>query len=181
LAQVDTAYAAALAGIADGPAKSNGIAIGQAAAAAILSVRSTDNATTLVPYSPGSEPGDWQPTPNPVPFDPPAPADYLPAVLPGWGNVTPFVLHRSTQFEPEGPPRLAGQRYARDYNEVKDIGEKNSITRTVEQTSIARFWYEPSPAGWSRIARVVAQSHGFDSWDAARCSLSLISLWPTAL
>jgi hypothetical protein len=175
LAQVDTAYAAALAGIDDGPAKSNGIAIGQAAAAAILSLRSTDHATTLVPYSPGSQPSDWQPTPNPVPFDPPAPADYLPAVLPGWGNVTPFVLRRSTQFEPDGPPRLGGQRYARDYNEVKDIGEKTSITRTAEQTSIARFWYEPSPAGWSRIARVVAQSHGCDSWDTARL-LALVNV-----
>jgi hypothetical protein len=175
LAQVDAIYSAALAGIADGPAKTNGIAIGQAAAAEILSLRSTDHATTFVIYSPGSQPGDWQPTPNPVPFDPPAPADHLPAVLPGWGNVTPFVLRRSTQFEPDGPPRLAGQRYARDYNEVKDIGEKNSITRTAEQTSIARFWYEPSPAGWSRIARLVAQSHGCDSWDTARL-LALVNL-----
>jgi hypothetical protein len=168
VAQVDAAYATALAGIADGPAKTNGITIGQAAAAAILLLRSTDHATTVVAYTPGSQPGDWQPTPNPVPFDPPAPADYLPAVLPGWGNVTPFALHRSTQFEPDGPPRLAGKRYARDYNEVKDIGEKNSTTRTAEQTTIARFWYEASPASWSRVASVVAQTHGCDSWETAR-------------
>jgi len=32
----------------------------------------------------GTRPGDWQPTPNPVPFDPPAAADHLQAVLPGW-------------------------------------------------------------------------------------------------
>ncbi len=126
VAQVDAAYAAALAVIPDGPSKNDGIAIGQAAAAAILALRSTDGATTLVPYIPGTEPGDWQPTPNPVPFDPPAPADLLPAGLPGWGQVTPFVLRQSAQFEPDGPPRLSGERYARDYNEVKDIGEKNS-------------------------------------------------------
>jgi hypothetical protein len=175
VAQVDAAYAAALAGIPDGLPKSDGIAIGQAAAAAIVTLRSSDHATELVTYTPGTEPGDWQPTPNPVPFDPPAAADHLPAVAPHWGNVTPFVLLRSSQFEPNGPPRLTSKQYAADYNEVKAIGEKNSTTRTAEQTSIARFWYEGSPAGWSRIARVVAESQGLDSWDTARL-LALVDL-----
>ncbi len=158
LAQVDAAYATALAQIPDGPAKSAGIAVGQAAAAAIVALRNTDHATTLVTYTPGTEPGDWQPTPNPVPFDPPALADHLPAVLPGWGKVTPFVLQRSSQFEPKGPPRLSSSQFAADYNEVKAIGAKDSTIRSAEQTSIARFWYEGSPAGWSRIAGVVADS-----------------------
>jgi hypothetical protein len=175
VAQVDAAYATALAAIPDGLPKSDGIAIGQAAAAAILAVRSADHATDLVTYTPGTEPGDWQPTPNPVPFDPPAAADYLPAVLPGWGNVTPFVLLRSSQFEPNGPPSLTSKQYTDDYNEVKAIGEKNSATRTAEQTSIARFWYEGSPSGWSRIARVVAESRGLDSWETARL-LALVNL-----
>lgn len=175
VAQADAERNAQLAAIPNGPAKSNGIVIGQAAAAAILALRSTDHATDLVTYTPGTQPGDWQPTPNPIPFDPPAPADMLPAALPGWGLVTPFVLRRSSQFEPEGPPRLTGKRYARDYNEVKAIGEKNSAIRTAEQTSIARFWYEASPAGWSRIAGVVAQSQGLDLWDTARL-LALVNL-----
>ena len=175
VAQVNTAYATVLAGIPDGAAKTNGITLGQAAAAAILALRSTDHATALVPYTPGTQPGDWQPTPNPVPFDPPAPADLLPAALPGWGRVTPFVLRRSTQFEPDGPPRLSGKRYARDYNEVKEIGDKNSTIRTAEQTSIARFWYENSPSMWSRIAIVVSQSQGLNLWDTARL-LALVNL-----
>ena len=175
VAQVNAAYATVLAAIPDGTAKTAGIALGQAAAAAILALRSTDHATALVTYTPGTQPGDWQPTPNPVPFDPPAAADHLPASLPGWGHVTPFVLRRSTQFEPDGPPRLSGKRYARDYNEVKEIGEKNSAIRTAEQTSIARFWYENAPAGWSRIALVVAQSRGLNLWDTARL-LALVNL-----
>ena len=85
------------------------------------------------------------------------------------------MLRRSDQYEPDGPPRLSGRRYAREYDEVKAIGEKNSLTRTAEQTSIARFWYEGSPAGWSRIARVVAESQGLDSWDTARL-LALVNL-----
>jgi hypothetical protein len=175
VAQVEQAYANVLAGIPDGLAKNEGIVVGQDAANAILALRNSDHATTLVTYTPGTAPGDWQPTPNPIPFDPPVAADHLSAALPGWGHVTPFVLRRSTQFEPEGPPRLTGKRYARDYNEVKAIGDKNSTVRTAEQTSIARFWYENSPAGWSRIAQGVAKSRGLDSWDTARL-LALINL-----
>jgi hypothetical protein len=172
---VNNAYNSTLAGIPDGPSKSDGIAVGRAAAAAILAKRSTDHATAQVLYTPGTRPGDWQPTPNPVPFDPPAAADRLPAVLPGWGQVTPFVLRRSTQFEPNGPPRLTSRRYARDYNEVKEIGAKDSVTRTAEQTTIARFWFEGSPAGWSRVARTVAASQGLDSWQTARL-LALVNI-----
>jgi hypothetical protein len=168
LTQAHAQYAMVLANIPDGVSKSDGIAIGQAAAALIVQRRSTDHATDNVAYTPGTRPGDWQPTPNPVPFDPPAAADLLPAALPGWGSVTPFVLRRSTQFEPSGPPDLSGSKYASDYNEVKAIGDKNSATRTAEQTSIARFWYEPSPFAWSRIARLLSESRGFDSWQTAR-------------
>jgi hypothetical protein len=175
VSQVDTAYNAALAGIPAGNAKNDGIALGRAAAAAILALRNTDHATQFVPYTPGTLPGEWQPTPNPVPFDPPAAADRLPAVLPGWGKVTPFVLRRSTQFEPEGPPPLSSRRYARDYNEVKTIGAQYSSTRTPEQSTIARFWYEFSGAAWSRIARGVAQSRSLNTWDTARL-LALVNL-----
>lgn len=175
VAQVEQAYTIALTGISNGLAKNEGIAVGQDAANAILALRNNDRATTFVPYTAGTAAGDWQPTPNPVPFDPPTAADLLPAALPGWGHVTPFVLRRSTQFEPEGPPRLTGKRYARDYKEVKAIGDKNSSVRTAEQTSIARFWYENSPASWSRIAQVVAHSRSLDSWDTARL-LALVNL-----
>jgi hypothetical protein len=175
--QVNGLYDAYLLLIPNGAAKTDGIAVGQAAAAAILGLRAHDHATDLVAYTPGTEPGDWQPTPNPVPFDPPAPADRLPAAVPGWGLVTPFALRRATQFGPSGPPSLSGPQWARDYEEVKLIGEKNSATRTADQTLIARFWYEPSTHGWSRIARIVAESHLLNTWDTAR----LLALVHTAM
>ena len=56
-AALDAVYAASLEGIADGPAKTSGIAIGQAAAAAILALRSADGSTAPMPYTPGTEPG----------------------------------------------------------------------------------------------------------------------------
>jgi len=78
------------------------------------------------------------------------------------------VLLRSTQFEPAGPPSLSSMRYARDYQEVKEIGAQFSATRTAEQSDIAMFWYENSSSIWSRFGRVVAEAQGLDSWETAR-------------
>ena len=171
----DAAYAEDLAAIPDGLPKTHGIAVGHAAALAILALRSNDQATVFVPYTPGTLPGEWRPTPNPAPFDPPAAAAFLPASLPGWGLVTPFVLRTSEQYLPDAPPALTSQEYANDYNEVKAIGSKSSGVRTGDQTMIARFWYEASGAGWSRIARVTADANGLDSWERARL-LALVNL-----
>jgi PAP2 superfamily len=157
---LDTAYTDSLASIADGVAKTNGIAIGQAAAAAILALRSADGSSAPMPYTPGTGPGAYQLTPP----------NFAPAVLPAWGNVTPFTLKSGAQFRP-APPKffdLTSARYTRDYNEVKAIGELNSPTRTSEQSEIARFWYEGSPTGWNRIARVVSEQQGSDPWQNAR-------------
>jgi hypothetical protein len=171
----DSAYASALGAIPDGAAKTRGIAVGHAAAQAILTLRIGDGATAFVPYSAGTSPGDWQPTPNPVPFDPPAAGDRLPASVPWWGDIPTFVLRTSDQFQTDGPPALTSDRYTRDFNEVKAIGVKLSAVRTVDQTLIARFWYEGSPSGWSRIARVVAEAHALDAWERARL-LALVNL-----
>jgi len=67
---VEAAYAAALAAIPDGPAKEQGILIGQAAAAAILALRNADGADAVFPdfnYVPGTNPGNFQLIPG-LPF-----------------------------------------------------------------------------------------------------------------
>jgi hypothetical protein len=170
LAAAEAEYAASLALIPDGPTKADGIAIGQAAAAAIVAERAFDGATTAnTPYTPIPGPGYWRPTPNPVPPDPLAGGPgLLPAALPGWGEVTPFSLNTNEQFRPDGRPDLGSDEYAVDYNEVKAIGSKTSASRTAEQSLIARFWYEGSSAGWNRIARVVVAPRGLDHWEQAR-------------
>ena len=48
-----------------------------------------------------------------------------------------------TSSDRDGPPPLRSKRWARDYNEVKEIGSSTSTTRTAEQTLAARFWAEP--------------------------------------
>jgi hypothetical protein len=52
--------------------------------------------------------------------------------------------------------------------EVKTIGGSKSVTRTAEQSEIARYWYENSPRGWNRIAREVSAARQFDVWENAR-------------
>lgn len=166
-AALDAAYTAFLSTIADGSAKLSGIALGEEAAAAILSLRNNDGSTAIVPYTPGGARGNWAPTP---------PA-FFPAFLPGWGEVTPFTLNSAEQFLPDPPGffDLAGEEFARDYHEVKGIGDVNSMTRTAEQSEIARFWYGSSPTGWNQIARVVSMSAGLDTWENGRL-FALINL-----
>ena len=173
LAIVDSAYGAALAKVPDGLPKNQGIALGQAAAAAMLAARKVDGSSVPPQYTPGSAPGQWRPHPNPVPPNPPIPDPALaagnwPAMLPQWGQVVPFIVATPWQFRLPGPPALASTEYARDYEEVKRMGGKNSTARTLEQSEIARYWYEGSPQGWSRIARGVAAQRGLDRWDNAR-------------
>lgn len=165
LAVVDGAYADALAAISESAAKSDGIATGQAAAAAIVTLRADDRANDapLVDTSPrGGPPGVYEFTPG-TPF----------AFAPKWGSVTPFALAHSDQFASGPPYRLDSARYAADFNEVKDLGgggpgDLTPSARTAEQTEIALFWLESSPLAWNRMARAIAADHDLGTWESAR-------------
>ena len=163
VARVESDYAAALRAIPDGRRKDRGVAVGRAAAAAVLALRSGDGAdTTLldVGFEQGSAPGEWIFTPG-FPF----------AFAPGWADVTPFVLEDATQFRPGPPYALPSHAYAADLNEVKALGGDGVTTpsrRTAEQTEIALFWLESSPLQWNRIARTLAAKRRLDPWQSGR-------------
>jgi hypothetical protein len=163
-ASIEADYAAALAGIPDGRAKRRGLAVGKAAAAAILAMRAGDGSNTplLDPlYPQGTEPGEYR-------FTPDSPAI---AFAPGWGGVTPFVLEHSSQFRLGPPYDVTTRSYARDFAEVKRLGGDGTTTpsqRSAEQTEIALFWVESSPLQWNRIARTVSDTSRLDPWEQAR-------------
>jgi hypothetical protein len=139
---LDAVYATALSTIPDGPVKEAGIEAGMAAAAAILALRAADGAANANrPYTPGTEPGDYQLT-NPN----------APAVTPGWGDVAPFVLKDAAGFRPPPPYSIEHHQYAQDLAEVQLIGTAESTVRSDEQTQIARFWAETMATMWNRIA-----------------------------
>jgi hypothetical protein len=176
---IEEAYTAAMRRGAAGPAKGHGVAVGRAAGAAMLALRKDDGVTRDAPYTPGNGPGKWRPHPNPDPPNPPianpdVARGYAPSILPGWGNVTPFILLSAAQFWLPGPPALTSATYAKDYNEVKNVGGQVSQARTADQTETARFWFQ-RPSSWYLIARTVASQRGLDAWDSARL-LGLMSL-----
>jgi hypothetical protein len=164
IASVEADYTAALGAILNGTAKTRGIALGHAAAAAILALRSADgfDTPTVDPdYQEGTAPGEYRYTPG-TPF----------AFAPRLGeDLTPFVLKDASQFRPGPPHSLTSRKYAADVNEIQRLGGDDVITpsaRTDDQTEIARFWVESSPLAWNRLTRAVATADGLDLWESAR-------------
>lgn len=166
IAAVNGAYAARLAAIADGPAKTQGIQAGENAASAILALRAGDGSSTPhLPYTYAPAAGVYQPTPNPV---------FPDAITPwfaGWALVTPFAIRSASQFEVEPGEifDLTSEAYARDYNEVKQVG--NALVRgsapNSDESDVARFW----PGGgtnWNLTARLIVDGLGMDAWEHAR-------------
>ena len=164
---LDLVYAASLSAIPSGSAKAEGIALGEQVADRILSLRSGDGAAAAIaaPYTPGSLPGDWNPTPP----------KFLPALDPGWGSVRPFCIRDGSQFRPEAPPSLASPLYTRDFNEIKEIGSATSTTRTPDQTNLARFWTATGPQIWNEAAQRVSTAKHLTIFENAR-AFALLNL-----
>jgi len=164
---LDMARAASLASIPEGDAKSNGIAVGEAAAAAMIALRANDGSAPAEFFDPASdEPGVWQRTP---------PA-FGPGILLHWRNVTPFGIESSAQFRSGPPPALTSQRYRRDYDEVMRVGEVNSTARPQDRTDVARFFAVVPPTQvWNLAARQVSASQGRSLSENAR-AFALINM-----
>jgi membrane-associated phospholipid phosphatase len=156
--------------IADGDAKTGGILVGQTAAQNILAARANDGSANVVTYTPGTNPGDWQPTP---------PA-YGPPVGTQWPSVTPFCLQSASQFRPGPPPELTSPDYATAFELTKDLGSFESTARTADQTEAALFWIGPVNTVEfigliNQIARQVAVDQGNTLVQNARL-LALVDL-----
>lgn len=161
-ASVEARYAAALLAIPDGSAENQGVAAGRAAANAIIALRLGDGSgAPNMPYTLAPGAGVYQPTaPN---F--PAPANA------GFGRMKPFAMNSPSQFRasPGEIFDLTSAAYARDYNQVKAVGERNTRASRLDsaETDIARFW----PAGganWNLVTRTIVASRGLNRWQHAR-------------
>jgi hypothetical protein len=153
-ATIDKAYGLALAAIADGPAKTAGISVGEQAAAAVLAWRADDGAGASERYRPATTAGAYVPTTMPAASQ--------------WAQRKPWVMTSCDQFRPGPPPALASELWARDYNEIKAVGAKNSTTRTPAQTEIARFWEATAPTIYYPVVRSVANMPGREVTQNAR-------------
>jgi PAP2 superfamily len=151
-------YDESLAAIPDGPAKLRGIAVGEAAAAAMIDARRDDGASANVPWIVGTEPGQWRPTPP-----------NYPKFGATFAFLRPFVVRDPGDFRTPGPPALTSAAYARDLNEVKAVGSATAPerVRTPDQTEAAIWWDDLRLVEWE-IGRQLAATHRLDTLQTAR-------------
>src|SRR5262249_13687625 len=105
-------------------------------------------------YRPKAKPGLYVPTPITVGST--------------WPNLAPFAMTKPSQFRPKPPIDLKSAEWARDYNEIKEYGEKTSAKRTVQQTEAARFWLLTGPLATHPLTRQIVQRKEMTVIDSAR-------------
>ncbi|MEV6301973.1 phosphatase PAP2 family protein [Actinoplanes sp. NPDC051861] len=149
-------YDAALAAIPDGSAERGGIAVGEAAAAAMIAAREGDGAFSDATWPVGDQPGQWRPTPP----------QFL-QVGAWFATLRPFVVENPHAWTVPAPPKLTSRAWARDLNEVKAVGEAGSTVRTADQTEAATWWDDPRMVEWE-IKRGLATSQRLSTLQTAR-------------
>ena len=168
---LDPAYVTSLASIPTGQAKADGVAVGEKVAAALIAQRANDGFRAAYAYTPPNPPipGAWLPTASTPPI-----GTYV-------GHMRPFALKSADQFRPDGPPALGSKRWARDFNEVKDVGSSTSTTRTAAQTVAARFWAEPPVQQARGSFRRFILDHHLDVVQASRFNAMVSVVYADAL
>ena len=157
-AQLAGYYAASLEAIPDGAAEDGGVAVGNAAAAAMIAERTGDGRFGDPSFSVGTEPGQWRPL-----------APGLAGNNLRWvGDVKPFLVPDAAQFATDGPLPLTSSDYASEFEQVKTLGRSTGSTRTADQTDQARFWSENPAAMWTRIFRQLSASQDLSTVENAR-------------
>jgi hypothetical protein len=150
--------------LADPKAKADGIAVGEAAAEALIRARTGDGLEANVPYTPGTGPGVWEPTPP----------GFLPALTPWLGHMRPFTMPSAAQFLPAGPTSLSSEEWVAEYNETRLFGDANSTLRTPAQSEIGLFWAVHTGQQYGRAFGYLIQTYKLSVLDSARL---LAILW----
>jgi hypothetical protein len=154
---VQAAYDAFIATVSDGPAKDGGVAVGAAAAAGMLAMRTGDHFDDVVSYV--------QPPLGPGVFRPIAPTAPVDVKLP---YVRPFTFASPSEYRPGPPYALTSKRYAKDVAEVQSIGRVDSTVRTAAQTETVRFYTDPTYRQYSRAMIGLVRQEGLDLRESAR-------------
>jgi hypothetical protein len=144
--------------IPNGAAENGGVAVGEAAAAAMILERTGDGRNGTALFTEGTRKGEWR---------------RVPLVTGGnsfrWvGQVDPFLIPSALQFGTAGPQRLGSDAYAREFAQVKRLGRATGSTRTADQTSQALFWADHAVAMWTRIFRQISVAQDLSTADNAR-------------
>ncbi|QRK07445.1 vanadium-dependent haloperoxidase [Archangium violaceum] len=166
LGQIETLYTTSLASIPDGPAKEEGIRVGEAAAEQLWTVRANDgwnNPDNLQYTFPAPAPGVWRPVP-------PWPSNNLPPFF-WWNRVTPWTLIQASQFMSPPPLDITSERFQRDVAETRAYGDIQSTVRTADQSLAAHWWgtcVESNFGSPGLIAQQLVLDHGTGLYESAR-------------
>ena len=160
---LDSQFATSLAGVSDGGDKTAGVAVGEAAAMAIISARTGDGLEANITYIPGSGPGAWIPTP---------PA-YAAPVTPWLGQMRPFTMKAAADFLPDGPEALTSEDWKRDYNLTRLYGGTDSTVRSAAETEIGVFYTEHTGQQYARMFNTLATTNNLGVQDSARMMATL--------
>lgn len=166
VAALDAARDSDLAAIPVGQAKTDGIAVGLAAANAMIALRTGDGSSPPVNVVPTSTaPGDYQLT-----------TGCAAGVFYNWQNVTPFGIGTPWDFLLDPPPYLGSNRYRKDYKEVQTVGAIASTARTADRVDVVRLYAISSPSFLLSMAtRQIANARGTSIAENAR-ALALIQM-----
>jgi hypothetical protein len=156
-ATFDALLTSSLAAVPDGPAKTDGIAIGQASAASLIAFRQGDGFLANI--------GFVMPAPAIGVFQ--LPAGQLPGA-PWLSQFRPFMLESPDQFRPGPPPALTSVAYALSFNESKYFGGANSQYRTPEESDIALFWTSAPIPQFNNMYQSVIARQNLPAVQAAR-------------
>ncbi len=160
-AYLDGEYGAYMAKIPDGPAKTDGVGVGEAAAAGILARRADDGFSNAVAYRCSANPapaGEFEPNGG-------CGTEPVDAKI---AQVKPFTFRDPARFRPDGPDPFTSDRWVADFDEVKAYGRADSSVRTAEQTDLAYFWSEHAYAHWNRNLIGLAVARHLDVPETAR-------------
>jgi hypothetical protein len=155
---LDAALQASLAKLPDDAAKSDGSTLGRQVAEQCIAMRSGDGWNARVAYTPPTSAGSWQP----------APPSMGPFASVFWAEVKPFFLKTSIEVTAPGPLALDSAQYAKELDEVRRLGRRDSTERTADQTAAAIFTLINGGQMWNAAARAAAAAKGTTMPENAR-------------
>ena len=160
------AYTISIGAIPDGQAKTDGIAVGDAAAAAMIALRTGDGSSPMLTTPPGPPvPGVWQLT-----------GKCTAGIAFNWQNVKPFGISSASDYLLAPPPALTSHAYTKAYNEVMTVGSATSTQRPADRANVVLYYAASSPTQvFNQAAEQVAAAQGRSLSNNAR-ALALINM-----
>jgi hypothetical protein len=127
---LNASFETSLATLPHSQSKIDGIAIGKEVSEKFLKIPNVNTDQIQDNYTVRKDIPNYQLTP-PLFREP---------IDPEYGNMLPFMIKNMDQFKLPGPPDIHSFQFAKELNEVKEIGGKDSKTRSPAQLEVARLW-----------------------------------------